>query len=96
MEKNEISTSYYVKTSQKVADFLIGFLGSLVLPAVYYFMMTSVFNLIYFVFYWIIILAFSILFFKMGRSFIAIGIISVCLIPLLSFGSCILLLGIGG
>lgn len=92
--ENVSRADHYAKTSQKVGDFFLGFLGSLILPFAY--------SLISYVPIWVyffasvaILVALCILFFKIDRRFIAIGIISISLIPILVFGSCLLLLGGG-
>jgi len=90
--ENVSKTNYYKKTSQKIGDFFLGFLGTLILPLMYT-LISFIPGLLYFFISVAILAALCILFFKVGRRFITIGIISAGLIPILIFGSCLLLLG---
>lgn len=89
--ENVSKDDHYTKTSQKVGDFFLGFLGSLILPFAYS-LMSFIPIWVYFFVSVAILVASCVLFFKIGRRFIAVGIISMGLIPALIFGSCLLLL----
>jgi hypothetical protein len=95
---------YYITTGRKVGDFLLGFFGVAVLSFIYTFVSSFVYSLLssqtFSIAIWanffvsvIILVLLAVLFFKIGRRFIAIGVISISLLPILIFGSCILLLG---
>jgi heme/copper-type cytochrome/quinol oxidase subunit 4 len=91
---------YYQRKGQKVFDFFVGFLGSLILCVVYLIIITnysaSLGSIIAFVFnipVIILILVLACFFsFSSGRRFIGIGVISIAIIPLIAFGSCLMLL----
>jgi len=93
--ENVSRADHYAKTSQKVGDFFLGFLGALILPFAYS-LISFIPVFAFFIISVIILVALCILFFKVDRRFIAIGIISISLIPVLVFGSCLLLLGGSG
>jgi hypothetical protein len=92
-----IKPSYYTTTKRKVSDFCIGFFGGIMLNVLLVFLsfslsrsgsfdwIGSLFDLLFFVFL-------IVYFFKKGRRFIAIGMISMILLPLLAFGSCLVLI----
>lgn len=96
--------NYYTTTGKKVGDFALGFLGTGFVAS---FVSTFISSLLFFpatlknslfsstipiLISIAVILSLIILSFKVGRKFIAIGIISLLLIPLLILGSCSLLL----
>ena len=88
--------TYYKNGLRKFLDFLIGFLGSIL----FYSFAGFGINLFGsngagFLPMLLIFVFLVILFFKIGRKFIAIGIISILAIPLLFLGSCLLLAGAG-
>lgn len=95
---------YYISTGRKVTDFLMGFFGAILLSVVYttfistfaYSLFSSATsawaNLIISI---VVMVLLSVLFFKIGRRFIAVGIIAISLLPILIFGSCLLLFGQG-
>ena len=95
VDNNLQKPNHYTSTGNKIIDFLLGFFGTIFL---YYLTTISNFwsvspNSLMALFIPIIILVLlSILFFKIGRKFIAVGIIAVSIIPVLLFGSCLLLL----
>jgi hypothetical protein len=89
---------YYTTTGKKVGDFILGFFGIIILNFIFGAVLYPLFSLANSgwanLFISIVALVlFSVLFFKIGRRFIAVGIISMALIPILIFGSCLLLLG---
>lgn len=93
-------SDYYVSSGRKAGDFLVGFFGVIILSILYTvianflssFFSTSVWITIGFLFSIISYILLTVLFFKIGRRFIAIGIISIALVPLLLFGSCMVIL----
>jgi|GEM_PF-1476726 len=82
--------SYYKNGGHKVTDFLIGFFA----PAVVIYILTIIAPFIY-AFFYLIVIAIIILIialFMIGRRYIAIGMIISCVvIPLIIFGSCLLM-----
>lgn len=100
---NSLKPDYYTSIWKKTGDFLLGFLGVIIL----FFLCTTAINLASPLFYSaisdrvisgvilfliVVILSLLIIFFKIGRRFIALGMMSVLLIPFFVFGSCLLLL----
>jgi hypothetical protein len=88
--------SYYKNTRQKVGDFLLGFFGIIFLNFIFgiIFYPLSVFSNFGWqsVFISITILVLAVVIpFKIGRRFIALGVVSVALVPVLIFGSCLLM-----
>jgi hypothetical protein len=89
---------YYKDTGSKVTDFLVGFLGYpiIILLAQLAFgprvpmwggtetLVTAVISLV-------LTIVFVVFAYKRGRKFIAIGIISLLIIPLIAAGSCLLI-----
>jgi hypothetical protein len=102
-----LKPGYYITTRRKIADFFLGFFGFAVLSWVCQLLSLYLFNklVVYVLPNWItyaysglvisVILSLIIYFFKIGRKYIAIGIISLYLLPLLVVGGCLLLLGNG-
>ncbi len=96
----ESRTDYYTTPGKKVGDFLMGFFGFLALSFVgsilgsiiSSFGSNGFISSIFGIFLLFVALGLCIFFFKIKRRFIAIGIISITLIPVLLFGSCLLLL----
>lgn len=98
VSNSELKENYYTSTGKKVGDFFLGFFGVLILNFILAFIFGFLF--IFANLYWMnlfisiaISLALIFLFFKKNRRFIAIGIIAMMLIPILVFGSCLVLLG---
>lgn len=93
---NPQEADYYTTTGKKVGDFILGFFGIVILNLIFgtalSFANLGWANLLISIVVFVFLL---VLFFKIGRRFIAIGIISIALIPILIFGSCLLLLGAG-
>ncbi|MFH1191977.1 MAG: hypothetical protein V1655_00715 [bacterium] len=91
---------YHTSKDKKAKDFLIGFFGIIILLFLYSIVISFAPLLFYFAsMVWVIyfipiaaIVAAPVIFFKRGRRFIAVGIVSALLIPFLVFGSCLLLL----
>jgi hypothetical protein len=99
---NPQELDYYISTNRKAGDFFLGFLIFIGMTLFYWFLIlnfiASLFSsaiLAWGSFFVSIstVALLSTLFFKNGRRFIAIGIIATSLIPLLVFGSCILMFG---
>jgi len=103
------NVGYYKNKLRKFLDFLIGSVGSVVLLAIDLFAITNtLFNRIsiavdnpnsYYsiIFIMVILLILSIIFVRIGRKFITVGIASAFLIPLLVVGSFMFLIsGFGG
>jgi hypothetical protein len=97
-QSNPPKSGYYTRTRRKVGDFFLGFFGSMVLSLLLvvlsaflsslsadYSLVSSLFSLALSVFL-------IVFFFRKGRRFIAIGMISMILLPLLAFGSCLVLI----
>lgn len=94
---NPQEADYYTTTGKKVGDFILGFFGIIILNSIFATVLSFASLGWTSLLIPIVVFAFSlVLFFKIGRRFIAIGIISIALIPILLFGSCLLLLGAGG
>jgi len=83
---------YYTTTGLKVGDFMLGFFGIIILNSILGAVLYPLISLggslgdwgfMDFIIFLIILILLSVLFFKIGRRFIAIGMISVALIPLL-------------
>jgi hypothetical protein len=94
---NNLPVDHYTKTSQKVGDFFLGFLGALILPIVLFFQqsfITTSLSQAYFIIYIVVGIALCIYFHRIGRRYITIGIVSICFVPIiivgLVFGSCLL------
>ncbi|MDD5031657.1 MAG: hypothetical protein PHR36_01270 [Patescibacteria group bacterium] len=90
--------NYYTTTGKKVGDFILGFFGIIILNSIlwvvlYPLLSSRNWGFVNLFIYLIILILLMVLFFKIDRRFIAIGIISVALIPILVFGSCLFLLG---
>lgn len=86
---------YYTTTGKRVGDFMLGFFGYIIINLILVFVFLPLLAGFYwgYSFFPIVINALLlVLFFKIGRRFIAIGIISVILISILIFGSCVLTL----
>ena len=91
-DANTTPNNYY-KSGSKSIDFIIGFLGIIILlfalatsGAIFFNGITGLLILL------LVMLFLIVLFFKIGRKFIAIGIISVLIVGLLLFGSCLMML----
>jgi hypothetical protein len=95
-------SGYYTSTKRKVGDFFIGFFGGVVLTILFSFLSSFLFRTsenysLAVSSLSLVVTVFLIIFlFRKGRRFIAIGLISMALLPLLAFGSCLLILtGLG-
>lgn len=84
-----VQSDFYTKKSQKIGDFFNGFLLALLISVTTSFI--AGINGLPIIFYCSIIMLsmMCIYFFKKGRRFAAIGIISLGLIPVLISGSCL-------
>lgn len=83
---------YYTSRSLKFVDFIVGFIGTIIV--IYLFLVSSSFNspISLVVVAIILVVILPAIFFKIGRKFIAIGMFSVGIAGLILFGSCILML----
>jgi Ca2+-dependent lipid-binding protein len=85
-----IKNKHYNKSGSKVIDFLIGFFA----PGVVIYILSMIAPFL-FTFFYVFIIAIIILiiaFFMIGRRYIAIGMLISCVvIPLIVFGSCMLM-----
>jgi len=77
--------SYYIDNKRKIQDFVMGFFGILILAGIIFIVPLSILGSLInegFVFYWlplillVISLLLMVLFFKISRKYIAIGILS--------------------
>jgi hypothetical protein len=103
-------SDFYTSTGKKVGDFVLGFFGiwvvivivSLIFAGIRSLMnIRSGFGSIMFFVLPLILLILGLLlmglFFKMGRRYIAIGILSSSVLPLLVYGACwVVIIGAGG
>lgn len=100
-----LGDDYYIKKSRKVGDFCLGFFGTIIVPMVVTFLinlfdyifnfngegilisLSSIGGLVAYL--WLIIK-----FFRTGRRFISIGMLSIIIFGLLIFGGCLIFLAI--
>lgn len=93
---NPQKPDYYTTSKKKVIDFILGFFGVIIINAII--LTASLYAKIFqtgFLFSIVISIIAVVLFFKNGRRFIAVGMISISLLPLLVFGSCVFVAGAG-
>ncbi len=91
---------YYKTTRSKVTDFLAGFLGCPIVILLALFTVTSILPGDYGTLMgWVTLAVLTVLTifltvgaYKRGRKFIAIGIISLIIVPLIAAGSCLLII----
>lgn len=100
-----LGDDYYMKKSRRVGDFCLGFFGTIIVPMVAVFLI-GLFNYIFnfddegittalasivglVAYIWLIIK-----FFRTGRRFISIGMLSIIIFGLLIFGGCLIFLAI--
>ena len=93
-----VKSNYYTSFGKKAWDFCMGFLGYITLNVLFSFVFNSLVITFPYIFYvsLAVLVGFGILFFRIGRRFIAIGALSVFLIPLLLFGACMIMFSAGG
>lgn len=93
VSENTPKSGYYKTAKRKVLDFLLGFLIILVLAILYVYV--SSLNL-YSVELLLVaigaLLFLSVLFFRIGRKFVVLGMALTLLLPLLIFGGCFFIL----
>jgi hypothetical protein len=86
-ETNDGNKNYYTSTARKVYDFFLGFVGAPVIPAIIAGNARSSFG-------WMLALGLMIagviVSFKVGRHYLAIGMLSILAAPLLVLGACLL------
>lgn len=89
---------YYKDTGSKVTDFLVGFLGYPILTLMAQLAMSAWLPKQANAAYWltgliltILTIIFIIFAYRLGRKFIAIGILSLLIVPLIAAGSCLLI-----
>lgn len=93
---NSRKPDYYTSIGKKIGDFLLGFFGVIISYSFYTFVLNFSYysaNMIWIILFIsiVVLVVLPVTFFKMGRRFITIGIISTLLIPLLIFGSCFMI-----
>ena len=100
-----MNADYYGSTGKKVADFSLGFMGTLLWTALLLMfsavgtarpLPTALTSYLIPAIGWVSALAWLIgigLFFRTGRRFIAIGMLCTLLVPLLALGACFVILG---
>lgn len=80
---------YYTSTGRKIADFLLGFIVAPIIPLFIAFGVKSGSG----IGLAILLMVFGTIFaFLKNRRFLAIGMLCACLVPLLLFGACLLML----
>ena len=102
-------TDFYINNPGKaVGDFCLGFFGIWVVDTIVWFLLAGVFSTLnagilgnFFVSIFIILILpfiiFPIIFFNIGRRYVAIGILSSLVLPLIIFGACLIIIsGLGG
>lgn len=86
-EQNDGKQDYYTGKARKIYDFFLGFIGAPIIPAVIAGNARSSFG-------WILALGLMIagiaLSFRVGRHYLAIGMLSILAAPLLFLGACLL------
>ena len=101
---------FYTSTGKKVGDFVLGFFGIWVVIVIVSLIFAGIQNIVnirsgfgnimFFVLPLILLilgLLFMALFFKIGRRYLAIGILSSAILPLLVYGACwVVIIGAGG
>ena len=87
-------TDYYTTKGKKIRDFLIGFIGIILILLISTFLSSAILyaGLIIFFFFLGIIVFLLILLSIKGRRFIVIGAVSFAIIPLIGLGSCLLII----
>lgn len=94
-----VEQGYYKDTSSKVTDFLVGFLGYPIVTLLAQLAFApsarglgGTDSVVMAVISLVLTVAFVIFAYKRGRKFIAIGIISLLIVPVIAAGSCLLML----
>ena len=99
IKKEPVDPGYYKDTGSKVADFLVGFLGypiivllaQLTMGDRLTFMRANEMGWLTSVLLLGLTIVFVVFAYKRGRKFIAIGILSLLIVPLIAAGSCLLI-----